>query len=68
MSCGIDPERIARMIESGLAATAEPERLQYLNDAVRLITNAVAMASPENQPQFEELLSAVQTKIRNYST
>jgi len=56
------------MIESGLAATAEPERLQYLNDAVRLITNAVAMASPENQPQFEELLSAVQTKIRNYST
>lgn len=68
MSGGIDPERIARLIESGLAATAESERLEYLNDAVRLITNAAAMASPEDKVRFEELLSVVQTMIGDYSS
>jgi hypothetical protein len=64
----LDPERIARLIESGLAATAESERLQYLKDAVRLITNAAAMASPEQQARFDELLIVVQSMIQERSS
>jgi hypothetical protein len=55
------------LIESGLAATAESERLQYLKDAVRLVTNAAAIAAPEKKARFEQLLDAVQAKIREYS-